>query len=56
MSEIVDIENCAKSYLMNARECYDRRDYQQALMYLDAAKDEIELLEKYAAEEKETTQ
>ena len=50
-NEIVDIENCTKSYLMNAREYYDKKDYQRALSYLEAAKNEIEFLAKYAAQQ-----
>jgi hypothetical protein len=42
--EVIEIQNCVISYLLNARHHFDSGDYARALSFLDLAKDEIEYL------------
>ena len=42
--EILHIKLCARAYLKQARGAYESGDYASALCFLEAAKDEIQLL------------
>ena len=44
MSDLTEVENCAKSYLANARHHLDSKDYKRALSFLELAQDEIKYL------------